>query len=52
MNQFGVKHFFPMHSINEEQEFKKLAKMIKAQGVSTKVHCAEIQGDKFILDKL
>jgi L-ascorbate metabolism protein UlaG (beta-lactamase superfamily) len=49
VQQFGIKDFFPMHNNNQEKEFKLLAKMYEDQGVQTKVNCAEIKGDKFIL---
>ncbi len=47
--QFGVKHFFPMHSINKEKGYKEFAEMIKDQGVKSTVHCAGIPGDKFTI---
>ncbi|MBI9035416.1 MAG: MBL fold metallo-hydrolase [Bacteroidales bacterium] len=48
---FSVDHFFPMHSINEEKGYKEFAEMVKDEGVRSTVHCAEVKGDKFIIEK-
>lgn len=50
IGECGVKHFFPMHSINKEEEYKLFAKMLENKGARSVIHCAEIKGDKFVVN--
>ncbi len=50
VNEFDVKHFFPMHHINNEAEYKVFGNMLTEYGAKTTLNCAEIKGDEFILE--
>jgi len=49
MNELNVEHFFPMHSINKEYEFKTLSKMLEKRQLKAKIHCVDKPGDRFKL---
>jgi len=51
INNFGVGHFFPMHSINKEAEYKIFANSLTEKGAKSENHVAKKQGDQFVISK-
>ena len=51
INTFNVSHFFPMHCINKEAEYKVLGDMLTENGAKSENHAAKVQGDQFVIVK-